>query len=456
MIDSVTDAKRAAGLVVKSLTDLGYAWQTQAGDQVTVRFNSVAVADLLGATWAICEVDTLRLPRRVTARDLTKPETIHHLATVVGHPVRCLNSTGVTYCIQLTPPLQPARPRLPRQARLDLALALRGSDQAQLPVPIGVSVNGPVWRPLVTLGHTLIAGASGSGKSNWIHVALAALLTRATRDQVQVALVDPKTAEFAVWSRAPHLYGHVAVDEQQAVGLLDKVIGEMDRRGEMLRGALVRDLAAYNQQAAQPLPYVVVVIDEVVDLLLAGGGEKSPLGKAMMRIAVKGRSTGIILWIASQHSRFDLLPRSIALNLGSRLVFRVQDAAAAHLAGGPGAHEIARNCPGRFIANLDGKAEQMQAYHVSDEDLLAITSEMRGADGAVSAEEAALVRYAVAELGGGFVVNKLAARFAGQWTHHRIRTLAELWERRGWLTTPASVVEPRRVTPALMQMVEDI
>lgn len=451
MLDPALEATKSATLVIKALTDLGYAWETKIGEVVSVRFESIALAELLGATWAICEVDTLRLPRRVTVRDLVKPETIHHLAGVCGHPVRCLNSTGVTYCIQLTPRIPPPRPRLPRQVPLDLEQALRGADPARLPVPVGVSVTGPVWRPLVELGHTLITGASGSGKSNWIHAALASLLTRCTREQLQVALVDPKTSEFAAWAHAPQLYGDVAINEDEAVSLLDMIIGEMDRRGEMLRGALVRDLAAYNR-LGQPLPYMIVIIDEVVDLLLAAGGEKSPLAKALTRLAVKGRSNGIVLWIASQHSRFDLLPRTVGLNLASRLVFRVQDASAANLAGCPGAHEIARSCPGRFIANLDGDNQQLQAYHVSDEQLLAITSGLGTPAGKISADEAQLVRYAVDELNGGFIVNKLASRFAGQWTNHRIRTVAERWEQRGWLTTPASVVEPRRVTPALLEL----
>lgn len=451
MNDPALEARRSAELIIKALTDLGYAWETRIGDTVTVRFESIALAELLGATWAICEVDTLRLPRRVTARDLVKQETVHHLATVCGHPVRCLNSTGVTYCIQLTPKPPPVRPRLPRQVPLDLELALRGADPAQMPVPIGLSFKGPVWRPLVEMGHTLITGASGSGKSNWIHAALASLLTRCTRDQLQIVLVDPKTSEFAAWAQAPHLYGDVAIDEEQAVRLLDMVIGEMDRRGELLRGALVRDLAAYNR-LGQPLPYMVVIIDEVVDLLLAAGGEKSPLAKALTRLAVKGRSNGIVLWIASQHSRFDLLPRTVGLNLASRLVFRVQDASAANLAGCPGAHEIARSCPGRFIANLDGENQQLQAYHVDDAQLMDITSGLGTPAGSISDDEAQLVRYAVDELGDRFVINDLVSRFSGQWTNHRVRTLAKKWERCGWLTTPASVIDARRVTPELAQM----
>lgn len=454
MIDSSQEARRAAGLVIKSLTDLGYSWQTQVGDVVTVRFTSVAIADLLNATWAICEVDTLRLPRKVTARDLTKTETLHHLATVVGHPVRCLNSTGVTYCIQLTQSPQPVRPRLPHKVPLDVDAATAGAEPGQLAVPVGASIAGPVWRPLVTLGHTLITGASGSGKSNWIHAGLASLLTRYTREQLQIVLIDPKTSEFAAWRQAPHLYGEVATDVEHAVGLLEMVICEMDHRGDLLAGALVRDLAAYNRRAAQPLPYMLVVIDEVIDLLLEAGGENSELAKGIKRLAVRGRSNGILLWIASQHGRFDVLPRTIGLNLASRLAFRVQDANAARLAGCPGAQDISRKIPGRFIANLDGEPMMLQAYHVDDEALLAIADGLGVSayyPNGLSDKEVALVRFAVDELGGRFIRDRLAAEVPG-WSRHHVGKLASQWEHRRWLTAPASPVEPRMVTQELREM----
>ena len=458
LIDPAAEARRVAGLVIKSLTDLGYAWQTQIGDVVQVRFDSIGLADLLGATWAICEVDTLRLPRRVTARDLTKPETLHHLATVCGHPVRCLNSTGVTYCIQLTPTHRPPPPRLPRQVLLDLDQA---PDQSgELLVPLGVGYGGPLWRPLPGLGHTLITGASGSGKSNWLHAALAALLTTVGPESLRLALIDPKVSEFAAWAHAPHLWRTPAVpdgiahDEQQAVVLLTALIDEMDRRGQLLAGALARDLAGYNRRAVQPLPYLLIVIDEVLDVLLAAGGERSDLARALTRLAVKGRSNGILLWIASQHARFDLLPRAVGLNLASRLVFRVQDANAATLAGCPGAERISRERPGRFLARLDAEPVPVQAYHVDDEQLRQIAQGL-GAPTTpaplVPPDQAALVRYAIEHLDGCFIVGKLAAAFTGEWTHYRIAALARTWEARGWLSKPAHATDARRVVGELLQ-----
>jgi hypothetical protein len=449
MIDAAGEAKRAAGLVIKSLTDLGYAWQTAVGDVITVRFTSVSIGEFLGATWAICEVDTQRLPRKVTARDLTKAETVHHLATVTGHLVRCLNSTGVTYCIRLTPASSPAR--LPTRVPLDLDSRPAGD----LLVPVGVGRSGAVWAELPALGHTLVTGTTGSGKSNWIHAALAGLLPVTDRARVQVALVDPKRSEFAAWGGVPQLYGDIATDEASAARFLDMLVGEMERRGDLLAGVLARDLAGYNQRAAQPLPYMLVVVDEVLDLLLRAGNRR--IETALVSLAAKGRSAGILLWIATQHARYDLLPRMVNLNLASRLVFRVQDARAAELAGCPGAEQISRARPGRMLAKLGDAPQPVQAFWIDDRRL----GEVVGALGAtppaprpvLDEVDARLVRYAVVELDGRFAINALAAAFAGQGvTHHRVRTLAARLEARRLLDPQEGPNAGRRVTEELARL----
>jgi DNA segregation ATPase FtsK/SpoIIIE-like protein len=306
------------------------------------------------------------------------------------------------------------------------------------------------------MGHTLVTGASGSGKSNWLHAALAALLSGASPEVLRLAVVDPKVSEFAAWGRVPHLWAPIASDEAGAVRLLGAVVSELDRRGELLAGALVRDLAGYNRGAAVKLPVLLVCFDEVLDLVLAAGGERSELARLLTRLAVKGRSAGVFLWVASQHARFDLLPRAVTVNMHSRLVFRVGDQAAANMAGCPGAERIGRDVPGRFLAALDGGAPAgFQAFNLADGELLAVVSGIVGADVGpapmvLSDVERALVRHAVMDLDGGFVVGKLAAVFRDRGiTHHQVRGIAERWERDGLLTAPASITAPRMVTGAL-------
>lgn len=448
-LDPAAETTRVAGLVVKALTDLGHAWTRADGVLVTVRFAAVGYGEIAGALCAVLEVDTVRLPRKVTARDLTKPETLHHLATVAGHPCKCLNTVGVTYVLRLTP--APRAPALPVRVQLDLTV--RPADA--LSVPVGLGRDGASWRPLPALGHTLVTGASGSGKSNWLHAALAAVVTGAAPDALRLALVDPKVSEFAAWGRVPHLWDKIATDERSAARLLQLAVDEVDRRGELLAGALVRDLASYNRQAVVKLPYLLIVFDEVLDLVLAAGGEKSELARLLTRLAVKGRSAGVLVWVASQHARFDLLPRAVSVNLATRLVFRVSDGPAAQLAGCPGAERIPRARPGRFLARLDGgQVAGYQAYMIDDAQLLAVVSAAAGRDLTpqpleLSEDEKDLVHYALSELAGAFTIGKLAAAFGGRINQHAIRALGARWEREGLLTTPASITDPRRVTPAL-------
>lgn len=444
-IDPRVETVRVAGLIVKALTDLGNAYKRDDGGWQTIRFTTTGYGVMnAGGLVAVLEVDTQRLPRRVTARDLTKPETLHHLATVCGHPVRCLNSVGVTYVVSLMPP--PPPPRLPSRVPLDLDQRPAGN----LLVPIGVGRDGAIWQELPQLGHTLVTGTSGSGKSSWIHAALAGLLSAADRTRLQVALIDPKRSEFAAWAGVPQLYGQIASDDTDAAALLDMLVGEMDRRGDLLAGALARDLASYNRRAMQPLPYMLIVVDEVLDLLLSGNKHiETPL----MRLAAKGRSAGVLLWIATQHARYDLLPRTVTLNLSTRLVFRVQDANAAGLAGCPGAEQIPRGRPGRMLARLDGPAMLMQGYYVDDRQLQELVASLGVTRSPAKPEldelEMRMVRYAVTNLAGRFVINALVSQFGEETTHYRIQTLAKRLERRGLLAAPENPNVGRRVTTEL-------
>lgn len=443
------EAQRCGELILKCLSDLGHVWQCKDGSLVEVRFSA---AELVGP-FAVFEVDVLRLPRKVRANDLTSSMLVHHLATVVGRPVRCVNSTGISYVVNLAPAAPPARApaRLPTRVPLDLDAAPVGA----LMAPLGVTGDGALWRPLPALGHTLVAGATGSGKSTLLHAALAAVLSKTSPGELGLALVDPKRSEFAVWGQAPHLVGPVAHDEESATALVMQLVAQMEDRGELLARMLARDVVGYNRRAREPLPMIWVVVDEILDLLLTAG-EKSELARGLTKLAVRGRSAGILLWVASQHARFDLLPRAVNVNLQSRLVFRVADEAAARLAGCPGAQAIAQGRPGRYLARVDGKVQPVQGFYVPDEQMLAIARGLVGAPAASGGElteaERALVVYAVERLDGRFISNQLAEAFDGRWTGYQVKQLAQKWERLGLLTRPRHATDARRVGERLLRM----
>jgi len=306
------------------------------------------------------------------------------------------------------------------------------------------------------MGHALITGATGSGKSTWIHTALATLFKQTTPTHLQVALIDPKRSELAMWANVPHRLGEIAHTPHDAERLLTVVVDEMDRRGDLIARALCRDIAGYNHAHADaPLPYLLVVIDECLDLVLAG---KHTLTNLLKSIAIRGRSAGIILWAATQHaSAVDGLPRVVALNLSSRLVFRVNDANAARSAGCPGAQDIPRTIPGRMLARISGEPIPVQSFYIGDDELLAAA---RALDGQVSVpaselspRDRKLLAWAV-EQGGGYLGIADIQQVAGVGSREA-RRIAERFERMGWLAKDPDRQNKRRVMDGVWAALAD-
>jgi len=211
-----------------------------------------------------------------------------------------------------------------------------------------------------------------------------------------------------------------------------------------------RDIASYNKRAAEALPYLLVVIDEALDLVLDGGKD---LLRSLKTIAMRGRSAGVILWCATQHAAaITGLPRVVNVNLTTRLVFRVADRSAADTAGCPGAEAIPRDRPGRLLAKVDSGPQELQAYWLADNELRALARAVSRdvqSGPALTEQESALVHYALDSLDGAFIIGKLAAAEVCDLSKYRIEQLGKLWERRGWLTRPQHATDARKVTPQL-------
>ncbi|MDQ6772645.1 MAG: DNA translocase FtsK [Candidatus Dormibacteraeota bacterium] len=194
-----------------------------------------------------------------------------------------------------------------------LALAL-GNDVA------GQSITSDLTR----MPHLLIAGATGQGKSVCINVLITSLLMQATPDQLRMVMIDPKRVELSGYNGLPHLATPVIVESHQAASALRWAVAEMDRRYRLLSGEGVRNIAGYNQRAAaraaRPLPYVVIVIDELADLMMVAAGEIEEL---VCRIAQLARAVGIHLVIATQRPSTDIITGLIKANIPSRIAFAV-------------------------------------------------------------------------------------------------------------------------------------
>jgi hypothetical protein len=444
VLDPKTEVSQAAERIRTALTRLGYCYQTKRGDLVEVSYRQLGT---VGDRYGVLEVDVQRLPPRVRIDKLTDPETLHHLTAVVGKPVHKLNTTGLTYCIELQP--LPKR-RLPTTA--PLSLTQRPPDRYA--IPIGQGLEEAVWRSLLDTSHILVGGESQSGKSTWLNAMLVALLTTHTPEELQLALIDPKGVEFTPYAGVPHLVRPVAITPSTASAVTGWLVGEMDRRRDLFAGLFARNLATYNQRAAksgeQPLPLVLLVIDEVSDIALQCG-LSSAFYRNLIRLSSKGAAFGLILVLATQNPKAEVLNTLIRGNMSTRIAFRVSSVEHSRtILGRGGAQNLPRTIRGRMVARLDNALTQLQGFYVSDEQVLALVQHWSEAvTPCLSAIERKLVAYALAELEAKFPIGRLYKRFKGQISHRQLVKLGQRWEQRGWLTPPSSPVDARRVTEEL-------
>ncbi|MGI8563389.1 MAG: DNA translocase FtsK [Candidatus Dormibacter sp.] len=195
----------------------------------------------------------------------------------------------------------------------------------QMALALGNDVSGqPITGDLTRLPHLLIAGATGQGKSVCINVLITSLLLRCTPERLRLVMIDPKRVELSGYNGLPHLAVPVIVESHQAAAALRWAVAEMDRRYKLLSAQGMRNIGAYNDRAAQqharPLPYVVIVIDELADLMMVAAGEIEEL---ICRIAQLARAVGIHLIIATQRPSTDIITGLIKANVPSRIAFAV-------------------------------------------------------------------------------------------------------------------------------------
>ena len=212
------------------------------------------------------------------------------------------------------------------------------SATAPLAVPMGRDIGGrTLVADLAGMPHILIAGATGAGKSSCINSIITSVLMRSTPDEVRMILVDPKMVELGQYDRLPHLLTQVVVDPKKAANALAWATREMDRRYEVLHKVGVRDLGGYNtavdedrldtdgnDQPYERLPYILVVIDELNDLMMVAARD---VEDSICRIAQKARAVGIHLVIATQRPSVNVITGVIKANIPARLAFAVSSLA---------------------------------------------------------------------------------------------------------------------------------
>src|SRR5260221_7181776 len=252
-----------------------------------------------------------------------------------------------------------------REGTHALALAL-GNDVS------GASIVGDLTR----MPHLLIAGATGQGKSVCINALITSLLFQATPDHLRLLLIDPKRVEMTGFNGLPHLALPVLVESHQAAAALRWAVAEMDRRYKLFSAEGVRNIAAYNEKAtlkaARQLPYIVIVIDELADLMMVAAGEIEEL---ICRIAQLARAVGIHLIIATQRPSTDIITGLIKANIPSRIAFAVGSQVDSRVILDTGGAEKLLGRGDMLYQPVDaGKPTRIQGAFVSDSEVESVVS----------------------------------------------------------------------------------
>lgn len=219
-----------------------------------------------------------------------------------------------------------------RRANVHLGDVLPYATGGPLEVAIGRDSAGkPVVADIAKMPHMLVAGTTGSGKSVMINSMVMSLLMRSTPKQVRLIMIDPKRVEFSCYNGLPHLYVPVVTDPRQAASALQWAVSEMERRLKVFERAGARNIKVYNQMCTtgklsemdnppEPMPYIVVVIDELSDLMMTAGKD---VEASIVRIAQLARAAGIHLVIATQRPSANVVTGLIKSNIDSRVALKV-------------------------------------------------------------------------------------------------------------------------------------
>ncbi len=257
---------------------------------------------------------------------------------------------------------------------------------ANLILALGRDVSGfSVYADLTKMPHLLVAGATGTGKTIFLNSLILSLLYQpststksAGPETLRFILVDPKRVEFPVYNKLPHLLCPVIYTASQTIGALRWLTGEMERRFDVLSEAKARDIASFNEKAlttgVQPLPFIVLIIDELADLMAAKGRE---IEAAIVRLAQMARAVGIHLVVATQRPSVEVITGLIKANITSRITFQVASQVDSRtVLDTSGAEKLLGSGDMLYISAQTPKPKRIQAAYVSEKEVRKVVKEV--------------------------------------------------------------------------------
>src|SRR6202035_4841749 len=234
-----------------------------------------------------------------------------------------------------------------------------------------------VWTDLARMPHLLIAGTTGSGKSGCINALLTSILLRSTPDEVRMILIDPKRIELNHYESIPHLLTPVVSSPKEAAAVLANCLAEMERRYERLSSVRARNLneanRAFRQRGEPTLPYLLVVIDELADMMM---GAPQAGEDAVIRLAQKSRAVGIHLVLATQRPSVDVITGMIKANVPSRIAFAVSSQTDSRvILDTAGAESLLGQGDMLFKPLGTSRLQRVQGAYVSEEEIALVVSQ---------------------------------------------------------------------------------
>jgi DNA segregation ATPase FtsK/SpoIIIE, S-DNA-T family len=245
---------------------------------------------------------------------------------------------------------------------------------------LGKDISGAaVWTDLARMPHLLIAGTTGSGKSGCLNALLTSVLVRATPDDVRLILIDPKRIELSHFESVPHLLTPVVSSPKEASAVLANCLAEMERRYERLSSVRARNIneanRAFRQRGEPTLPYVLVVIDELADLMMVA---PQAVEDAVIRLAQKSRAVGIHLVLATQRPSVDVITGMIKANVPSRIAFAVSSQTDSRvILDSGGAESLLGQGDMLFKPLGTSRLQRVQGAYVSEEEIALVVEQTR-------------------------------------------------------------------------------
>jgi S-DNA-T family DNA segregation ATPase FtsK/SpoIIIE len=249
-----------------------------------------------------------------------------------------------------------------------LASTIMQKAKSKLTVALGLDVSGnPVIADLSKMPHLLIAGTTGSGKSITLNAFIASILFRASPHEVKFIMVDPKRVEMTGYNGIPHLLTPVIVEQDKILSALKWAMGEMDRRYKLFAERGVKNIDSYNELSGfQALPYIVIIIDELADLMIFAPVE---VEDSIARLAQMARATGIHLVIATQRPSVDVITGLIKANIPARIAFNVSSLIDSRvILDGPGAEKLLGRGDMLYVPPDAAKPRRIQGAYVSEKE----------------------------------------------------------------------------------------